>query len=66
MDFSDIKYIKENPMKKILSFLVVLIFISSCTVFYKKSRRLGIRPYNYSNKYPNRHQLKPYFGPGRY
>jgi len=53
-------------MKKILALLIILIFASSCTVFYKKSRRLGIRPYHNSYKYPNRHQLKPHFNTGKY
>ena len=53
-------------MKNTLALLIILIFASSCTVFYKKSRRLGVRPYHKTNKYPNRHQLKPNFNPGRY
>ena len=53
-------------MKKVLFLLIVLICASSCTVFYKKSRRLGVRPYHKTHKYPNRHQLKPHFNSGRY
>lgn len=53
-------------MKKLLALLILSIFVSGCVIVHKKSRRLGVRPYHKSHKYPNRHQLKPNFGPGRY
>ena len=52
-------------MKKLLILLIISVFASSCVIVHKRTRRLGVRPYHKSHKYPNRHQLKPYFGPGR-
>jgi len=53
-------------MKKLLILVIISIFASSCVIVQKHSRRLGVRPYHKTHKYPNRHQLKPNFGPGRY